>query len=61
MSRIFLFGLHVTFWVSFFFPVHLFADFCLGQSDLVVEIRRCGSDKKKEKAHDQQSHAEAQT
>lgn len=41
--------------------MHLLADFRVGQPDLVVEIRGCGSDQKKEEAHDQQGRAEAQT
>lgn len=43
------------------FSMHLLADFRLGQSDVVVEIRRRGSDKKKEEADEQQSRAEAQS
>lgn len=44
-----------------FISLRLLVDFCLGQSDLVVEIRRCGSAEKKEEADGKQSDAEAQT
>lgn len=47
--------------VKLVFFMHLLADFRVGQSDLVVEVRGCGSDQKKEEAHDQQGRAEAQT
>lgn len=41
--------------------MHLLADLRVGQPDLVVEIRGCGSDQKKEEADDQQGRAEAQS
>lgn len=44
-----------------FISLRLLVDFCLGQSNLVVEIRRRGSAEKKEEADGKQSDAEAQT
>lgn len=43
------------------FFTRLLADFHVGQSDLVVEVRGCGSHQEKEEADDQQSRAEAQS
>lgn len=47
--------------VKLLFFMRLLVDFRVGQSDLVVEVRGCGSDQKKEEADDQQSRAEAQS
>lgn len=44
-----------------FISLRLLVDFRLGQSNLVVEIRRRGSAEKTEEADDKQSDAEAQT
>lgn len=44
-----------------FISLRLLVDFCLGQSNLVVEIRRRGRAEKTEEADGKQSDAEAQT
>lgn len=41
--------------------LRLLVDFCLGQSNLVVEVRRRGSAEKEEEADGKQSDAEAQS